>query len=230
MSETVQGAAAGSTPAGWYPDPSASGSQRWWDGQAWTAHVTAAAAAAPTATMTITPNALSAARSGSFVPAIRLGKGRSGPPSRATFIVTWAVVALIVVSAVWHFVSAASHVSVSVGAANSAADQGAVSSAPVSPAAAVRADVTKMAAAEETVFARDHRYVQVHHPSSNLFINNVGVQMSAGDTVTVGVRADEKGFCARVSGHGLTALYISDKGGAQPASVSTCPATYPTSS
>jgi hypothetical protein len=33
-------------PAGWYPDPAAAGSTRWWDGQAWTQHV---ALAPPTA-------------------------------------------------------------------------------------------------------------------------------------------------------------------------------------
>ncbi|HVE68752.1 MAG TPA: DUF2510 domain-containing protein [Solirubrobacteraceae bacterium] len=36
-------------PPGWYPDPGASGGQRWWDGTTWTEHVHAAApTAAPT--------------------------------------------------------------------------------------------------------------------------------------------------------------------------------------
>lgn len=39
--------AAGTTPAaGWYPDPAGAG-LRWWDGTAWTEHLTAAAPAAP---------------------------------------------------------------------------------------------------------------------------------------------------------------------------------------
>ncbi|MBA2280777.1 MAG: DUF2510 domain-containing protein [Acidimicrobiia bacterium] len=31
-------AAAGATPAGWYPDPEKPGSQRYFDGSAWTEH------------------------------------------------------------------------------------------------------------------------------------------------------------------------------------------------
>ncbi|MFF2008813.1 DUF2510 domain-containing protein [Streptomyces sp. NPDC058195] len=35
------------TPPGWYPDAAAPGSERWWDGTAWTAHLRPAAPAAP---------------------------------------------------------------------------------------------------------------------------------------------------------------------------------------
>ncbi|WNO75595.1 DUF2510 domain-containing protein [Streptomyces sp. AM8-1-1] len=37
------------TPAGWYPDPSVPGTERWWDGTAWTAHTRAVQAQAPAA-------------------------------------------------------------------------------------------------------------------------------------------------------------------------------------
>ena len=37
----------GQTPAGWYPDPSGSGRQRYWDGSQWTEHYAPAAQAAP---------------------------------------------------------------------------------------------------------------------------------------------------------------------------------------
>jgi hypothetical protein len=32
-------AASATPPAGWFPDPSGSAQQRWWDGQRWTEHV-----------------------------------------------------------------------------------------------------------------------------------------------------------------------------------------------
>lgn len=35
------------TPAGWYPDPNVPGSERWWDGAAWTAHTRPVQAHAP---------------------------------------------------------------------------------------------------------------------------------------------------------------------------------------
>jgi uncharacterized protein DUF2510/uncharacterized protein DUF4190 len=38
------------TPPGWYPDPSGSGGQRYWDGNAWTEHAQAPASAPPPAT------------------------------------------------------------------------------------------------------------------------------------------------------------------------------------
>jgi uncharacterized RDD family membrane protein YckC len=38
-----------STPAGWYPDPSSPGQQRYWDGTAWTDNTAPGAGAAPTA-------------------------------------------------------------------------------------------------------------------------------------------------------------------------------------
>ena len=37
------------TPAGWYPDPNAPGSQRYWDGNAWTEQMSAAAPPSPPA-------------------------------------------------------------------------------------------------------------------------------------------------------------------------------------
>jgi hypothetical protein len=37
----------GRTPAGWYPDPAGSASQRWWDGTAWTGHLQPAASVQP---------------------------------------------------------------------------------------------------------------------------------------------------------------------------------------
>lgn len=37
----AQPAAQPATPAGWYPDPNGGGGQRYWDGSAWTGHVSA---------------------------------------------------------------------------------------------------------------------------------------------------------------------------------------------
>ncbi|WP_223693664.1 DUF2510 domain-containing protein [Leifsonia poae] len=37
----------GNVPPGWYPDPSGTGRQRWWDGQQWTTHFAPAASAFP---------------------------------------------------------------------------------------------------------------------------------------------------------------------------------------
>jgi uncharacterized RDD family membrane protein YckC len=45
----LTGMSGSSTPAGWYPDPSVPGQQRYWDGSAWTEHTTPDPSAAPTA-------------------------------------------------------------------------------------------------------------------------------------------------------------------------------------
>jgi uncharacterized RDD family membrane protein YckC len=45
----LTGMSGSSTPAGWYPDPSVPGQQRYWDGNAWTEHTTPDPSAAPTA-------------------------------------------------------------------------------------------------------------------------------------------------------------------------------------
>jgi uncharacterized RDD family membrane protein YckC len=45
----LTGMSGSSTPAGWYPDPSIPGQQRYWDGNAWTEHTTPDPSAAPTA-------------------------------------------------------------------------------------------------------------------------------------------------------------------------------------
>lgn len=42
-------------PAGWYPDDSTPGTQRYWDGTAWTAHVAPLAPTSPSATMPTPP-------------------------------------------------------------------------------------------------------------------------------------------------------------------------------
>ncbi|WP_119289219.1 DUF2510 domain-containing protein [Streptomyces sp. YIM 130001] len=44
-----------STPPGWYPDPSVSSLERWWDGTAWTPHTRATQAGTPTPAMPATP-------------------------------------------------------------------------------------------------------------------------------------------------------------------------------
>jgi hypothetical protein len=216
LSDAVHGAGLTAPAAGWYPDPAAPGLQRWWDGAAWGTAVQAA----PTPARALVPATASQPH---VLPAIAVGRARRQPPSQTTVIVVVGVVVLMVASAFWSVTRHSAHVTVSASPPTSS-DSG---TAPGSPSVGVHADAAKMAAAEATVFTRDHRYVQVGHPSANLFINDVGVQMSDGDTVTVGVRANGKGFCARVTGNGATAVYISDKGGSQPASVTVCPANYP---
>ena len=44
-----------STPAGWYPNPDGSASQRWWDGAAWTQHVGAPAMPVPAPSVATAP-------------------------------------------------------------------------------------------------------------------------------------------------------------------------------
>ncbi len=51
----LTGAAAQTTPAGWYPDPSGTPGQRYWDGQAWGQLAPAFGAAAPGAVYGIDP-------------------------------------------------------------------------------------------------------------------------------------------------------------------------------
>ncbi len=94
------------TPAGWYPDPSQAGQQRYWDGTAWTEHVqpdaaTAAAPATPAApaapaapaygaaaTEPIAPAGATVSYSGAGVP-----PSRSGVPSGIVAVI--AVIALL---------------------------------------------------------------------------------------------------------------------------------------
>jgi hypothetical protein len=226
MSDTVQGQSTASTPAaGWYPDPSGDGGQRWWDGQAWSTAVQAPAtgpAVAAVATVPILPSGTT-----SVLPASPVGKGARPTPSRTTFVVVGAVLALMLATGVWILTHRSTDVAAA-GTPSGTTTLGAgAGGAPAGSALAVRADALKMAAAEQKVFAKDHLYVGVHHPASNISINNVGVQMTGNDKASVGVEIAADGFCALVTGDGATAVFISDLGGLQPATVKVCPAAYP---
>ncbi|MER7663285.1 DUF2510 domain-containing protein [Streptomyces sp. NPDC096193] len=71
------------TPAGWYPDPSVSGTERWWDGTAWTAHTRAVQVPVPAA--------------GFGPPMAQTGAPRGEPKGR---LVAFAVAGVVLVAAV----------------------------------------------------------------------------------------------------------------------------------
>ncbi len=100
--QATAGGTAGGTPAGWYPDPQ--GAMRWWDGSAWTSHVTAGAATSVSRTATIlsTPGPdLPPGATGSRLPRLPRLDSLPTPPqlSRRTWVVVGAVAAVLVLLA-----------------------------------------------------------------------------------------------------------------------------------